>query len=440
MRSFVSLTGALLLAGCSGAPEPLPYPDLEARDHRFAPPARREAAPLLDKSELTLEDALAITEALHPGLAWERTSLDVAAAVAWEAGLYPNPSLLLEMEDYRTRDGATMGKMERTAGLAIPLVLSGRLGKAESAAQADREAAALTYLWRRREILSETKRAFVALLAARRTVELARESRDLARSARESSDERVRAQAVPEMEALKAAVALARAEIDLKRAQRDSAGALKSLQAALGDPDFPKDAFLGELVPRFQVPSLDALRGLVTGAHPRLAAAARAKEAAELELAVARAERIPDPHLEILAGRDPQDFTIIEAGISIPLPLFNRNQARIARAEARIHQAELQRQLLRNELILRLADAHRTLLTAQEAVALYQDEILPKAERAAAQTAEGYRLGKFGALELLDAQRTLAEARTASVAALSDLNLAAVELEKLTGLRLDPQR
>ena len=76
----------------------------------------------------------------------------------------------------------------------------------------------------------------------------------------------------------------------------------------------------------------------------------------------------------------------------------------------------------------------------QDRAAIYQDEILPKAEKALSQTSEGYRLGKFGALDLLDAQRTFADAKVASLAALSDLNLAATELEKLTGTKLEPIR
>jgi cobalt-zinc-cadmium efflux system outer membrane protein len=433
MKSIGLSAVVLVVVGCGGAPEPFPWEELERREPRFATNPRQ----VLDKSELTLEDALAVTDTLNPGLAAERRNVDIAAAQQWEARLYPNPSVLLEIEDYRTRDGATLGKAERTAGLSLPLVFSGRLGKAESAAQAARDVAALTYVWRRREILAETQRAFMTVLSTRRTLDLTRESRDLARTARDVAEERLRAQAVPEMEALKTAVALSKAEIELKRAERDATGAFKALQAAMGDADFPVAKIQGELAASFIVPSLDTLRGLATGAHPRLGAASKAKEAAELEVAVARTERIPDPQLEVLAGRDPEDASIIEAGVSIPLPLFNRNQAKIAKAEARVRQAEHEIDAVRNDLLLKLGESHRAIGTAQEAVAIYRDEILPKAEKALAQTSEGYRLGKFGYLDLLDAQRTLAEARSAYAAALTELNLAAVELEKLSGLKLE---
>ena len=429
----------LVAAGCGSAPEALPWTVVEAQERRFAPspPAGPD---LLSKEEFTLADVLALVEAMNPQLASERGNVDLAQAALWEAKLYPNPSLLLEVEDYRTRDGATTGKMERSAGLAIPLVLSGRLGKAESAAAAERDGAALQYVWRRREILTEARRAFVLLLSARRGVELAGETRDLARAVRDASEERLRAQAAPEMEVLKAAVALAKAQIDLRSAEKEAELSLKSLHALMGNIDFPKDRMSGELVARFAIPSLEALRGQAVAAHPLLEAAAKRREAAGFDLELAEAERFTDPQLEITAGRDPEDATILEAGITIPLPLFNRNQARIAKAGTRIRQADHQKDAARNDLLLRLTESYLTLAAAQDRVEIYTEEILTKAGKALDQTREGYRLGRFTYLDLLDSQRTLAEAKIAYQAALLDLNLAACDLEKLTGTPLEKLR
>ena len=129
-----------------------------------------------------------------------------------------------------------------------------------------------------------------------------------------------------------------------------------------------------------------------------------------------------------------------EAGVSIPLPLFKRNQGRIAGAEARIRKAEFEADAVRNDLLLHLTEAYRTFAVAQERVGVYRDEILPKADRALSQTNEGYKQGKFSFLDVLDSQRTLAEARIAYAAGVADLNVAVAELEKLTGTRLEAVR
>ena len=443
-----TLAGLLLAVtfgvGCTSAPEPVDYAELEAMDRRFTRSvggaAKETLEEILRKEELTLEDALRVADLMNPVLAAERRNIDLAGAAVWEARLYPNPVLLLEFEDYRTKDRATIGKMQRSAGLSVPLVVSGRIGAATAVAEKEREIAAVNYVWRRREILSAVKAAFLGLLGSRRRVELGQETRDLARTFHTVTEDRFRAQAVPEMEVLKSAVALAKAESDLKIAEKDLGVAVKVLQATMGNVEFPKDKFAGELSARFTSPSFEALRGHVVTIHPLLESARNAKEAAELALELARRERIPDLGLDVTAGRDPEDDSIIEAGLSVPLPLFNRNQAHIARAEARIRQAEHELDAVRNELLLRLTEAYRTFAANQERVSTYVDDILPKAEKAYGQTQEGYRLGKHSYLDVLDAQRTLADARSAYVAALADLNLSAVELEKLTGMRLEPIR
>ncbi len=433
MRAAAPL--ALLLAACA-APEPLPLRDVEIREERFAPP-RRDAESLVrllrEKDALTLDDVLAIADVLHPRLESERRNVDVATAVLWDAGLYPNPSLIAEMEE--ARSGEPLSASKRVIGVSVPVVVGGRIGAATSLAAKQREIAAIQYVWKRREVLADAKRSFVGLLAARRRAELARETRDIALSLHQATEERYKAQAIPEMELLKSAVNLAKAETDLTFAEKDAAVARKALLAGMGDADFPAAGFAGELTTAFVIPSADALRGQVTG-HPLLEAAAKSKEAAELERDVARAERIPDLAIEAKIGDDDGDGTILEAGIEIPLPLFNRNQGKIAAAEVRIRQADLELMAVKSELSRRLDEAYRTLVAAQDRVAVYRDEILPKAQKALDQTREGHAKGKFGHLDVLDAQRTLAEARTSFVAALTDLNSAAVDLEILTGVKL----
>jgi cobalt-zinc-cadmium efflux system outer membrane protein len=426
---------ALLLAACA-APEPLPLRDFEIREERFAPP-RRDAESLVrllrEKDALTLDDVLAITDVLHPRLESERRNVDLAAAAIWDAGLYPNPSLLADIEEARTGEPLSVSK--RVIGVSVPVVVGGRIGAATSLAGKQREIAAIQVVWKRREVLADAKRSFVDLLAARRRADLARETRDIALSLHQATEERYKAQAIPEMELLKSAVNLAKAETELTFAEKDAAVARKAVLAAMGDADFPAAGFSGELTAAFVIPSADALRGQVTG-HPLLEASAKAKEAAELERDLARAERIPDVAIEAKIGDDDGDGTVLEAGIEIPLPLFNRNQGKIAAAEVRIRQAELEIQAVKSELSRRLDEAYRTLVAAQDRVAVYRDEILPKAQKALDQTREGHAKGKFGYLDVLDAQRTLAEARTAFVAALVDLNAAAVDLEILTGVKL----
>lgn len=416
-------------------PPPLEWPERPAAPQ---PAAKAPASAALEKAEWTLGDALEAAEAVNPELAVERRNVDLATAAIWEARLYPNPELQLQIEDWRTEDGLTLSHAKRWAGIGIPLVLSGRIGAATSAAEAERDAAAVLYVWRHRTLLSRVKLAWVELLAARRSLELASETRDIARSFRDATAERFEAQAIPEMELLKASVNLARAESEVSLAQKRLAIAERSLAASIGRPGLDLPAIAGELPTGFSAPDFPSLREQVVASHPLLEEALRNREAADRDLELARAQRVPDLGIQLAAGKDTQDENIVQAGITLPLGLFNRNQAKIESASIRLEQAQSRIASARNDLELSFDERVRTFAAADERARSFEREILPTAQRALDQTTEGYRLGKFAVLDVLDAQRTLAEAKRDYAESVAQLNVAATDLETLTGTVLQP--
>jgi outer membrane protein, heavy metal efflux system len=120
-------------------------------------------------------------------------------------------------------------------------------------------------------------------------------------------------------------------------------------------------------------------------------------------------------------------------GFSLPLPLFDRNQGGILEASARLTKAELERRAAEVRVSTALADAHQSLVNAADEVSTLHDEVLPAAEQAFQATQEGYRLGKFGLLDVLDIQRTLFETRGRYLEALATYHKAVAELERLSG-------
>jgi cobalt-zinc-cadmium efflux system outer membrane protein len=119
--------------------------------------------------------------------------------------------------------------------------------------------------------------------------------------------------------------------------------------------------------------------------------------------------------------------------VSLPLPLFDRAQGRQretrALAEAARHDTTATEQRLRREFEV----ANARLRAATEQVAAYRTRILPKSEEALQLVRGGFEAGKFGFLDLVDTQRTLAEARLAYWDKLLELNLALADLEALAG-------
>jgi cobalt-zinc-cadmium efflux system outer membrane protein len=117
----------------------------------------------------------------------------------------------------------------------------------------------------------------------------------------------------------------------------------------------------------------------------------------------------------------------------VPIPFFNRNQGRIAEAAANMGRTAREAEAGVNEVLLELQEDHRRYTIAGERVRRYQAEILPRATLSLEQARAGYQAGKLRFLDVLDAQRTLGDARALLLDALRDLAVARAELDKFIG-------
>lgn len=422
----------LAAAACGGPPAGVDHRAMETADAPFAAAPRDRIDDILSKPALSLEDALAVADVRNPELNAARKNIDLAAAAEWEASLYPNPSLQLGVEDFAPNSGS-LGRSKRTAGLTQPVIVGGRRGAAMDVARKERDIEAVRYLWTRRTILTNVKRAYSDVLVATQAVDLARRTRDLSKTFHDLVRKQFEAQAVAEAPLLKAAVDLAKAEIELAAAESRLTAGLKSFKGMLGNVDLAVETLSGKLRTSFDPPPLDDLRRRIEGGDPRVRLALLGKERAELLRDLAEAEAVPDVGVQAAGGADESGNGVVEFGFDVPLPIFNHNQAKVAAAEIMIRQAEFEIAAQKNAVVVDLTEKYMAFTAARTRVSGYKDTILPKARTALEQTTQGYEAGNFTFLEVLDAQRTLAESTAAFVDALQDLNTLAAELEKLSG-------
>jgi outer membrane protein, heavy metal efflux system len=155
------------------------------------------------------------------------------------------------------------------------------------------------------------------------------------------------------------------------------------------------------------------------------------------QVEVARSKAVPD--LTASGGvrylNEVKEGTFV-LGFSLPLPLFDRNQGGIQEAYARLSKAELERRAAEVRVSTALSDAYQNLVSAVNEVSTLQNEVLPAAQEAFQATQEGYRLGKFGLLDVLDVQRTFFETRGRYLEALATYHKAVADLERLSGEEL----
>jgi cobalt-zinc-cadmium efflux system outer membrane protein len=121
------------------------------------------------------------------------------------------------------------------------------------------------------------------------------------------------------------------------------------------------------------------------------------------------------------------------AEISVPLPLFNRNQGAIAAARSRLDKAREEKNAARLGLERQVVQGVSELNSAYDEVASLRDEVIPAAEETFEDIRYGYRAGKFGLLDVLDAEQSLFAAKSLQVDALLAYHRAVLELERLLG-------
>jgi cobalt-zinc-cadmium efflux system outer membrane protein len=125
--------------------------------------------------------------------------------------------------------------------------------------------------------------------------------------------------------------------------------------------------------------------------------------------------------------------TAFVAGLSIPIPVFNQNQGEIARASAEVSRTLSEGRQAQIERSQQLIDAWNAWRTAWREIDGLKRMALPEAERAFRLAQDGYRAGAFEYLDVLDAQRAFFEAKTALLDALSRLQTARAQVQRLTG-------
>ncbi len=149
---------------------------------------------------------------------------------------------------------------------------------------------------------------------------------------------------------------------------------------------------------------------------------------------LAKADAVPDitPYggVRLLDGADEKAFV---AGLAMPIPAFDRNQGEILETRLRGAQGEALRHAAAVRVKTDLAVVYQALDTAYQETVILRAQVEPSAESALAAAEEAFRQGKIGALDLLDAQRTLFAVRRQSVDAHAVYHRAVVAIERLIG-------
>ena len=242
---------------------------------------------------------------------------------------------------------------------------------------------------------------------------------------------------VSALEEQRARIVLTTARLDYTSAVRELMRTRSRLAAAWGSTEEPPfSSVQGALYAISEVPEFEAVAEVVDR-NPDVARWRDEMALRRAEAQLAQADRIPNPIVSI-GSRRLRDLgaNALTAGISIPLPLFNRNQGAVKEAQYRIEKTQEAQRAATVLAHHMLTDAYQQLSMAYEEAQALRDEILPAARESFEAMQEGYREGKFDLLMVLDAQRTFFEVTNRYINALETYHLTRSEVERLIGTPL----
>lgn len=390
---------------------------------------------------LTLQQAIEKAIDSAPRLKSAEAALAASKGEQLQAGVLPNPEIGLEAENFAGRGPYSgFNSSEITLGVSQTIELGGKRGSRRAAAAQGLALRGFEAEAERLDLVRDVTIAYAEALAAQEELKLATEQKKLAADLLKEVNSRVDAAREPLVQRSKTEIIAATSIFAHERAEREFQHTQHVL-ASLWGGHYETFTLDPEGLFTLTPPKNEAEVETALDANPNIkrweADKARAKALMELE----KAQAVPDPRISVGIRdlRDTGDQALI-AGISIPIPVFNQNQGNIERARHEMVKVESDaastRLAMRNAAFQSLED----MINAYRQAENLKSTILPAAEKAFKLSREGYRMGRFAYLEVLDAQRTLFDARTQYIAALKDYHKARAEVERITAIHIETPR
>ncbi len=365
---------------------------------------------------------------LTPGALEADALVDAAEARVRQAGVRPNPELSLEAENaFGSRPFSGYDNAETTLSVSQDLELWGRRGARVGVAQAEGRTSLLRRDLAALDAAGRLALAYAEAEAAERRLQLAQEALDLTIADARALMILVEEGREPLFRGIQSQsqAAAARAALDEAQAERDAAFARLTAVAMLPNPVTSIGASLLDREPPAVVPT--------SSTSPEVRVAEAERDAAESRIEVERVRARPDVRVSVGVRRyEAEDATALTFGVSMPLPLFDRNRGNYDAAQAEFRAADARVMAATQTAQADLAGAEARLRSANSRV-WATDGGVTAAEQAYRLSRIGFEAGRISQLELSSSRAALIAARNAAVDARLARVRAEVDLARLQG-------
>lgn len=347
--------------------------------------------------DATLDQTLEYALANHPTLRARQQEVSAARAQLVTAGLLPNPNFVMD-----TRTPVEGGSTDLSTRLVFTIPTGGKIKRRESVAQAAIVRASYQLSQETQQVLIEVARASLDVLYLQERLALRDGFVEVAESVVNVQRTRAEQGDISEQELLIAELDAARVEAARLNVVTRLEESRATLAQAVGLIEPRPIGMLGEL-PSDPLPSvpLETLLACARQVLPELSGSRAAVSQSQQEMALARAEAIPDVELgpryrDSLGNSDDR----VGARFSMQLPIFDRNQGDIAQSRAQIHRARALLDAAENTTLSNLAALHAQLTVLDSRLEFFDERILPLADRLETMIRRAYESGDINAYEM----------------------------------------
>lgn len=379
-------------------------------------------------TRLTLADLESIAAQSNPTLVQAVAAIDQVRGNMIQAGLYPNPQA-----GYLRTDSDKSGQA-RTSGVFVgqEVVLGKKLQKARAVQNEEVNRLSWQYQAQVLRVINDVRIRYYDVLGTERSVKMSTRLVKIAESGLSTTEKLQQSRQASKADVLQARIQLKTVRMTLREAEIRQRTAWKQLMNVVGTPNMVLTPVEGEIDDEIPQRDFEAAYQDLLGRSPQLRAAEVRIYHARAELTSERAQVIPNVTVQVVAERDyVNQFTSANTFLSIPVPIFNRNQGNIFHAQADIQEAC--QEVERTKLALRdsLAEAFQRYETSKTQVETLRDEILPDAKESLEVTIAGYKSGEVNILQVLAARQTYFQNSLAYIQAWTELRKVVTEIDGL---------
>ncbi|MFZ0637931.1 MAG: TolC family protein [Candidatus Acidiferrales bacterium] len=390
---------------------------------------------------VTLDDAVKLALQHNHTLQAERTTIQQSQAEEITANLRPDPVLGADAQflPFFHPNQFSSDYIDQSAQFDIGIsYLFERGRKRQHRLQAAKDQTAVTT-----SLVADNERALTFLVAsdfvnvqlAESTLALAEQDLKSFQNTVDISEARVKAGDISEGDYLKIKLQLLQFQTDYSQAELAKVQALATLRQSLGFESVPADYDVaGELDYQPVHARRDDLEAMALQQRPDLRAAVQGVSAAqsqyELQRAIGKRDVTGTGDYSHTGGVSAASFFV-----SVPLPIFDRNQGEIARARYAITQSQENQKAAQEQVLTDVLDAYEGLQTNDQIILLYRSGYLDQAQQSRDISEYAYKRGAASLLDFLDAERSYRAVQLAYRQSLASYGLAVEQLREAVGTR-----